>query len=83
MTANNPHGDPVPEFDDVPGDTSQEGPWIQSTPICKCNNAADYLKLGDRVAALENKIKELQTRIEWMENYDKEDNPDSNDDSSL
>ena len=82
MTANNPHGDPIPEVD-APEEKSQESPWIQLTPVCKCSNATDYLRLGDRVDALENKIKELKTRVEWMENYDKEDNPNSSDDSSL
>ena len=75
MTANNPHGDPIPEFD--------QGPWIQPIPVRKCSNVTDYLRLGDRVDALENQIKELKTRVEWMENYDKEDNPDRSDDSSL
>ncbi len=49
------------------------------------NNSADiqrFLDLTDRVTKLENIIVELETRIDWMENYDKKNNDSSiNDDT--
>jgi len=87
MGTNNSHGDPDPHIYakyEALKEVLQGNQWIQPTS-CKCNNTQGQtiLELTDRVRALENKISELQTRIEWMENYDKEDNPNSNDDSDL
>jgi len=89
MTTNNPHGlfpdyskkyfDLVDALRDTFGNQ-----WIQPTPVCKCNEQGDTISsLLERIATLENTVAELRTRIEWMENYDKEINDDTADDSSL
>lgn len=98
MTANNPSGD-FPDYTskyfalvDALRDTFGNQ-WIQPTDVGKCGDRQQQviLKLTDRIAAIEEKLAALQTRIEWMENYDKEDNPiydkednpNSSDDSSF
>jgi len=90
MTTNNTHGDPDPFIyakyealkELIGGNLGNH--WVQPTSMCKCNEQGNTINgLLEKISNLENTVAELKTRIEWMENYDKKNNDNTADDSSI